>query len=641
MIGKTQGSAYPDQVSTRSGRVHHDLDAGGSRVDHDAVFAALTPRLTARASARVWTGDGFGRSRKLGRTTPPGPVALYLYNHGWTKLLVFDLDAKIHGADAVARDAAWLVNLIEAAGGAVVEDHNPASDGRHLYVLLAEPVRLEHVRPLLKLLGRFTRTLDPTPMLNPATGCIVPPGSWTKEGRRRRLVGALPAAIDKLTVGSQRGLISRIHAELGATTPLPQPSGQLIPASPPGQPLSTAVRLTSPLPDHIVEFATSGILRDYWPTKSEARQSVLAACALRGWSLGDIQDHMNNVWSGLSSAYDRYRSSSERALQRDWQQALDWATANVHKYRSTGHKKQHTGGQPLRGVHHDWLAHANSWAARELSGSRKLHTVSAVLQALAYCSAVAGDIVNSSPVVEVGRRSLSIAAGLIPDTTVGDVLAELREMEGSPLLRVRQASGVLADKYALVGHGVGPVGDVWSDRSRVEPVHPAWRIVGLHLRRAYELVLHSGLRTPPDIYAAAGLSATAGSEVLSQLAAIGLVARSYGRCEPGTRTLDDIADAHGLDEVRTEVDATFKRERDEWHAWLELRASIPDDIAADPATAPAGIPTPPPGWDQDDEALWSSRIATGPPIDQPDARSVTDRAIELLMGELGATILSP
>ena len=256
-----------------------------------------------------------------------------------------------------------------------------------------------------------------------------------------------------------------------------------------------------------------------------AGQSVLSHCALRGWSLEDVKERLDHGdWQGMRDAYSRYRTSSDRALHRDWDQASNWALENVHKCRSTGHKRQLTGGQLLEGVPRDWLARAHAWADLEFAGTRKLHTIRAVLQALAFSSGMAGDIVNGVPTVEVGRRSLSIAAGLIPDTTVGDVLAELREMEGSPLLRVRQAVGVLADRYALVrARGVSTVDEAQLRRARVEVVHPAWRIVGVHLRRAYEAVVHDELRTPTDVHASARLGATAGTEALSQLVACGLI----------------------------------------------------------------------------------------------------------------------
>ena len=657
----SDGNACLLATGTQQARaVATEFDAGGSPPgypsrDDDAVYKVLTPLLSARSSARIWTGSGYDRSRRLGRfKVPEMPVAVYIYSGGWTRLLVFDLDSKKYGSDAVTRDAQWLRHIVETAGGVVVEDVNPGSGGRHLYVPLAEQLRVEHIRTLLSAIQPFCRTLDPTPMLNPATGCIVPPGSWTKEGKRRRLVGPLSEASELLSRRSGRGLVARMRDALGASiTVQSRERRDAVPAEGHGasRRLPADLVFNTALPQHVTAFAIDGTMpRGFWNTRSEACQAVLYACASRGWSLNEVVAQLDRgAWPALAAIYSEKNRTSAAALAPQWDRAFDHASQIADKYRSSAHTKQHTGGLIGSKVHRDWLAHARKWAQLEYRGTRHLHVVLAVLQALAIDAARAGELINGVPTVDTGRRGLSIAAGLIPDRTISDVLVELRERPGSPILRMRPATGVLADQYALVTPATG-AGDerrliteddpIRRDRARVEPVHPIWRLVGLHLKQAYELIVYGGLRTPADVFAATQLGASAGAETLGSLAALGLIRRSYGLCEPGTLTLDDVSAAHGLDEIRLDTIERHRRERGEWHAWLELKGYMPvDDPALIDVTA-ARVPAPPPGWEiSDKEALWAARIADGPPLDQPEQIGVVEQALSLLMDELGATIL--
>ncbi|MEN6431196.1 MAG: hypothetical protein ABFC80_10210, partial [Coriobacteriales bacterium] len=534
---------------------------------------------------------------------------------GWTRLLVLDLDANEHGAAAVSRDAQGLRRLVTSAGGAIVEDFNPGSGGRHLLVPLAEPVRLDSVRPVLNVLKRLYPTLDVAPMVNTETGCIVPPGSFTKEGSRRQLVGTITAASDALVSRSGRGLLPRLLAEVGSTAAVvdrahAQSRSRSICGK---QRLSEDLILTTPLPDRILAFAEHGHRQKYWPTRSEARQAVLTACVLRGWSLQDVMVAAVR-WAGFKDAYAHYAKPAKQ-ITADWNKAFTWAEANAPKFRSAGHKTKPQRGLLGTALHSTWLADSRRWALSNLRG-RSLHSTLNVLQAVAACAAVAGEIVNEVACVEVGIRSLSLAAGMMSETSVAEVLAELRDTPGSPLLRVRRAAGVLADRYALVAPSLRETDPIRRARARVEPVHIAWRELGPHLRTVYELIIHEGLTHPADVFAAAHIGTSAGHDALDVLTTVGLIRRSRGGVEPGDISLDDIATAQELDHRREETIARFKRERNEWRMWLELRGHLEPQspVPSDLDTEPAGIAGAPPGWEivfEDAELLWEARLAAG------------------------------
>ncbi len=628
--------------------------------DADATYRGLVPfltGLTGRTKCRTWCGADRncacggrngrgcfpeGSTISVPKTAHPAvPVALYLFSRGLTRLLVLDLDPKQLDRDAVMSDARGLRELIVDAGGACFADINPASGGIHLLVPLAEPHAPQSLRPLLDQLQRRFPTLDITPMTNHEVGCFMPPGSATREGGRRELLDAtITTATDVLISGACRGLIDRMVAGLGAIPARVTDTVALRTA--PGDRLHATLALRSPLPDAITRFAEAGSPRAVparWNSPSEARFAVLVACAQRGWSRREVE--VRTDWKGLWACYERYTPHQRnKAFRTDWSRALSWAITHAEKFRSPGHKqKAHrgVGGHSPTGT---WLANALAWTSTTLGSSRHRHTVAAVLQGLAYSATVAGEVArDGTPLVAVGRRSLSIAAGLLPDTTAGDVLAELRELPGSPILLERRACGIKADSYALVTSSIRETDETRAARVRTDPVHVAWRILGLHLRGVYESI-EDGLTEPAAVFAANRVGAATGHAALAALASAGLITRSRGIVQLGPVTLDAVAAAHDLDELREERIERFRRERKLWHTWLELRGHI---TSTDPTLfgiAPAGVSTPPPGWDiNEEEALWVARMADGPPADQFEGISVMEAAASLVMEVLGATML--
>ena len=90
-------------------------------------------------------------------------------------------------------------------------------------------------------------------------------------------------------------------------------------------------------------------------------------------------------------------------------------------------------------AHRHWLARAIRWCDITLRSHPQRWAAAAVLQALAISAVRAGELVNGVPVVAIGGRSLSIAAGLLSESTVWAVLRTLRDMSGAPILLVNKA----------------------------------------------------------------------------------------------------------------------------------------------------------------------------------------------------------
>ncbi|WP_327116962.1 hypothetical protein OHB12_06185 [Nocardia sp. NBC_01730] len=613
---------------------------------------------------RLWRPE-LGRysehAQQLTKRLPPQPAALPLYVRRRTRLLGLDFDAKHHSADKVERDVHQCLAWIRECGGRAITDRS-TSGGRHILVPLPIGTALtkSEVEPIMRLLAERLATLDITPMFNDVTGSLTPPGSRCKEGGYRQLDGSLDAAANTLIARSTPGFVARLVELLGAahitpttarTTPGARASRVTRTSAPCASTpdrthlwegsgdrarLRTEYRRRTPMPATVTTFAVHGLTpddqrwraRDGRLDRSAARQAVLAAAAMQGMSFTDIQAQLPSAggsWAGLAQAYTRYGHGADTALRRDWDHACRWASTNAPEFLPLGHKKQeHTGG--CRGEHRfhaktqtRWLATATHWIDAQWPHSPRRSNALAVLQALAYASVVGGHVVKGVPVVELGGRSLSIMAGCMPETTLWQVLRDIRDLPGAPLLRVRRGTGLLADRYALVTPRLSRRPDpVQSNQAQVEPVHQAWSVLGIHRRRLYEVIVHHGLTTPADALSAARMSRSAGYCALAALSTTGLISHTRGLVERGPVSLDDIARAHGLQQAHTERIARHRHERAAWTTWLATRFGAPHPTRP---TDDHRVPAEP--WHRrDTEDYLVSVLAAGPP-DRPPSNPTT------------------
>lgn len=616
-----------------------------------AAWKALAPLLAARPTVRTWTAatGKFDRSAPLSSRLPRQPAAVALYLHGRTQVLALDFDTKRHDAHTVDTDFTRALTWITEAGGRAVTDRS-TSGGRHILVPLAAgtSATAEELLPLLRLLEARLPSLDKTPMTNPKTGCITAPGSPCREGGHRRLDGPLSTAVDTFAQRSDPALLPRLNMLLGAlapapgsrTTPAPDSAGAAITGTGRHARLAPEHTRTGDLPARITTYAATGALPSdtTWRSHSEARQSVLAHAALHGHSLTTIAALIapGRPWhTGLGGAYRRYHNNAEAALTRDFHKALTWAAANAPKFRPSRAQdvKHHTRGAGKGpALHRRWLANAIAWIEREYPAHPYRWVGAAVYQALACHAVRAGEVINGVPVVGVGGRSLSIATGLIAETTVWQFLRDTRDQPGSPLVRTRIAQGREPDYYALTRQNVLSTPERAVAATRVEDVHLAWKVVGHRYRRVYELIVHHRLDTPADVFAAAHIGSSSGYTALAALATAGLITRTHGTVAPGPTSLDQIAAAHRLDELRAHRIARHQCERAGWHAWLQTREdarghAVQLGVAFDVIAAGPDEPH--------RQEYLEAVLATGPPtLDEEQ------RAIDLLSDVLGARLVA-
>ncbi len=504
----TTPSAYSHEPPTevvdahRSGRTGVVGDEQMETAQH--VFATLAPLLAARRSMRLWNPTTVpprfaDRAQTLTRKLPDQPAAVPIYLHGRTRLLVLDFDAKHgHSPATVDHDVEHCLTLLHACGAPTVSDRS-TSGGRHILVPLAEGTTLPRteIEPVLRALADRLPSLDISPMLNDRTGSITPPGSRCREGGFRLLDGPLDHAAHALTVRSSvtfwpsfARLLStntgsgpsaardddRVRAgsrtsRAGSRATAPTSDG-----TPPDDlsrvwegagdhaRLRAGYRRHTPMPAVVLAFAREGRApQQRWRApdgrldRSAARQSVLTAAALRGYSFTDLLAELparGGTWTGLAAAYHRYGTQSHRALRRDWNSACHWTSRHAPEFLSHAHKNiKHTGGSTRATKHtgpqRRWLTAAIAWTDAQWPNSPKRWTAHAVLQALAHASTLNGALHRGTPTVEFGGRSLSLMAGGMPETTLWQILREIRDLPGAPILRIRAATGHFADRYAL------------------------------------------------------------------------------------------------------------------------------------------------------------------------------------------------
>ncbi len=608
---------------------------------------------------RLWspvTEKFADKGQSWTKRLPALPAAVPIYRGDRTSLLALDFDAKHHTAEQVDADVERVLVWLHECGARTVTDRS-TSGGRHVLVPLAtdSSLRIDDVRLLMKLLAARLITLDCAPMLGVSQGCITPPGSPTREGGYRRLDGTLDDAIDAFTVRSDRGLVARLIALLGGATP----ARHRTPVAAVAASLTQDERLVgvgrerrldprfhrnTPFPEVVETYAATGkftkAAKALWESPSEARQAVISHAVLRGASAADIEKAIaTKEWAGVRNSYmDKYGRHSATALQRDVSNALSWAARIARPFHQLAHKNRFTGGSssflkdPIR---RQWLAHAQLWIDSEFLGTRQRPVLLAVVQALAYTSALAGELVEGVPVVAVGGRSLSHSAGLMSESTVWSALRLLRESPGSPLLLVAHGAGREADRYALTTAATpqGP-GQARIERARVEPVHPAWSVLGLRGRAVYELVAAGLATSVDDVMAGAMLRPSNGYAILAALTSAGLIKRDGATLVPGSRTLDDVADAHGLDTVAADRIVRHRAERLLWQVWLDSRFYSPAVALFMKDPADVRIHGVPPPLGAESETLWAAMLAAGPPEPDPVLE-----AIELVSDQLGAVIV--
>lgn len=551
----------------------------------DSSWRTFSALMAARRSMRLWCAESgrFKGVSRLMKSLPDVAAAVSIYTKsGRTRMLVFDLDAGVHGAAAVDADFCRIVGWLNEIGVRWIADLS-ASGGVHILVPLEAALTVEDVRPLMYAVAARCPTMDKTPMLNARTGSISVPGSRCREGGFRVLIGGRGESAAAFYERNTPQVVAQLSALLAVDCVTTTYIGESLNPSTNTSALPAYLLRHDPLPEAVVSFAMHGTLpKDKrWMTRSEARMAVLVHAMWRGASLSDVRQRMSpeQDWTGLAEAYCTRkrgtrkvaRSDADRLLRIEWSAAHRWHQERGRYLQTVTHKTKLTPPAPAPTELRHWLAHALAWCDASLRSSLLRWSVAAILQALAVSAARTADGATSAWEVAVGGRSLSLAAGMLGESTVWAGLRLLREAEGSPVRLVKKGVGTAADSYLLVTPDVTDTVPDAAGRPEVVAVHPAWSVLGWQHRRVYESILNQGLRTVSDAAAAAHVSVSSAYESVSELCRAGLLRRGRGWVSIGTTSLDDVAGRHGLERTRRARIDSYRAERERWKKWLTGR----------------------------------------------------------------------
>jgi hypothetical protein len=593
----------------------------------------------------------FRREVPLSADPPRRPAAVRIYaDDGTARTLVVDLDVKRGGRRTVLADCERVVALATQVGIPAVVDES-ISGGRHVYLPLATPRTLVELRPVVRALAAVCRSMDVTPMLNLATGCIRPPGGAHRFGGAQRLLTSAKAAGAAFTRRADDDAWTRLVARLAPHVPADMGAAGFAAAD--ELDVEEAEAGGRPAPRPLAAFyeaiATTGDYpRDRYPSASEARLGVLASAAAHGWTLSAVRAHLaGGSWPGLAGFFARYSASYRpKALRNDWQRAVEWTRSRSHAPSSEPPREpvpdsptrelptsrgvnggnaqlrsptEDAQGAGRRGSEDEYRWIRQWWSAVQLAeADRYPGTVGLTLRAV-LASVGAAAQKRGSRYLALGTRALSFEAGCDP-TTVAAALRTLRAEPDPFLVLLEDHRGPGGDLYELRipdRYAAAAEHRPWP-KGKIPGVDIAFRGrggLGLPAYFAYRALSADRPQLTPDLQEAAGISRSAAYRALDALADVGLARRVTGGWIRGRISLLRVRTHLGADTLLLTLRDKYRVERRTWWAVLGYVPSSGED------------PSPPLRESDTDHP-------------HPD-HAQTMTALELLEDLLGATLVPP
>ena len=523
--------------------------------------------MSPRPRVRVAVVDAYGaivneyRDRVIGATAPERPWAVYLAGPDQRfRLLAFDLDA--HGDPAAAaRDADVLSGLLRDVGLSHVICESGPTGGRHLWVGLAESVDAETVATLARLVRHMCPTLDLSPLTNPVTGCVRPPGAPHRSGGHSTVLsGDLNTLRTPTATAAQvRALVSLLAGLVDDT----EPARTIDPHAP--LPLDAHGRLHLVGPRRQLPAVSSAALRETPADASATLWRVLIGAAAARWrhadvaALVDVEPGLEHVRTRVTARgrVVRPRSEQRRVLARQWDKAVRYVAASDRQIGDdpTFDRRADAIAAHVRDVQARADAAAGRWSRGGGPADRRILDVLCVLA----LHALRGSL-------EADTRRLALLAGVGRETAR---TALLRLAEDGWIAQTAAADGPRAahwtiDPQSVLHSNTDPA------RSQADPRPPG---AGAAERTAILTTLRSRTTDAAhDLF-------TPTRPALGHLAG-----NLYARIGTTAHSLDDLSPAIGADVLRTRrlldrltYAGVIERNPDGWHRV----DALPLDVAAE------------------------------------------------------------
>ncbi len=264
---------------------------------------------------------------------PDVPWAVHLADRtGRFRLLCFDLDA---GRGDPIADAAALQGWLRACGLPHLLAASGPAGGRHVWLALADPAEPGQVAELARLARGRLPSLDPTPLLNPRTGCARPPGAPHRLGGASTVLDGDVASLTSPDAAAAG--LEALAALLGAGRPRGATQvvdGGLLPVDARGRLHLVGAR--RPLP-----AASAAALEEDAAARdaSSVLWRVLIGAVHARWRCEDVAamverspglEHVRSARTG-TGRLERTRRTPQQAavtLARHWDRAVRWVAAN-------------------------------------------------------------------------------------------------------------------------------------------------------------------------------------------------------------------------------------------------------------------------------------------------------------------------
>ena len=575
-------------------------------VDGWALTRTLSPRDTVRFAvpedhAGNWS-NLYATTADVAAPRPEGPWAMYLADRDGYRFLCFDLDA---GRGNAAHDAGRLsLWLDELNIDHLVAVSGPAG-GRHVWISLAEATDPRLVRELADLAGSLLPSLDKSPLSNPDTGCVRPPGAPHRHGGASALErGAIATLTRAATTVEDLALLRAFLVDAGAAEPAPavsiirgmarddaghpyligrrrEPSARIraLLAAPPAEDTSTTQAIV-----------LAGLARARW------RYSEVAALLEHSPAL----EHARTRPARGGRTAVRHDAALRR-LAADWQRTVYYVAANPIAGDGEDREFQDRATAvtaAVRAVEEHATAMPGLWGldgpSRPARSRRGRYSHRAVLRAVClYLVQAARDVVE----VDVRRLAQDTGYGreacrlaLIALSTPHDS----GNVEGAWLVRVDEAEGVHGATYRLSKRfSTAPEDSKWSQAATRPSPTPGsdsrtWWLnqltaalaalahetfaapgsLGRTAGRAYAVLSPTAAQSLADVAASSGVSIEQTRRSLRRLAQHGLAVRdAAGWVRPEADHRDQVAIALGVDGYLRERLARYDIERGTWAWW--------------------------------------------------------------------------